>query len=256
MTTNFFSTIPHLFAPQFNESHTKQNVSMARTKEKELKSRAEIKAKLGKKTAKGGATPKGKIAKKVPRKTKEVVPVKKAFRHRPGFKAMKEIRREQNRTDFAIPRAPYKRLAREIAHEVASSAAFPNGVRISQTAFGALQTGAEHFIIDLMDDVKLNMVHAGRKMIMRKDLFRTLSAYKRFANASAMYDLKDTEDPNRKFVEGEILRRVERVKVIDAKRKSKKGTPKKRAAQTPSDEAAPPAEDNAAAAEQDATELP
>jgi len=91
---------------------------------------------------------------------------KKEFsgRYRPGFKALKEIRKFQKSTDLLIHRLPFARLVREITLE------FHHSLQWQNTALEALQYASEDYIIGLMEDANLSALHAKRITIMPKDL--------------------------------------------------------------------------------------
>ena len=56
-------------------------------------------------------------ASKVNKKTAPAKAGMKKMRFRPGTVALREIRRYQKSTDLLVPRLPFQRLIREIAHE-------------------------------------------------------------------------------------------------------------------------------------------
>jgi histone H3 len=91
---------------------------------------------------------------------------KKEFsgRYRPGFRALKEIRKFQKSTDLLIHRLPFARLVKEITLEYHHSLQWQN------TALEALQYASEDYIIGLMEDANLSALHAKRITIMPKDL--------------------------------------------------------------------------------------
>ena len=97
-------------------------------------------------------------------------PVKKRRRHRPGTVALLEIRKFQRSTDLLIRKAPFRRLVREIADEMASGVGFPNGLRFEPAAFLALQEASEDYLVHLFLDANLEAKHAKREGIKDKDM--------------------------------------------------------------------------------------
>jgi len=85
-------------------------------------------------------------------------------RYRPGTVALMEIRRYQKGTDLLIPKAPFKRLCREILH------AFQNDLRFQGSAIMALQEASEAYLVSLFEDTKLCAIHAKRVTIAPKDI--------------------------------------------------------------------------------------
>jgi histone H3/H4 len=98
--------------------------------------------------------------------SRETFQEKKEFsrRYRPGFKALKEIRKFQKSTDLLIHRLPFARLVKEITLE------FHHSLQWQNTALEALQYASEDYIIGLMEDANLSALHAKRITIMPKDL--------------------------------------------------------------------------------------
>lgn len=74
-------------------------------------------------------------------------------RHRPGVKAIREIRHFQKTTDLLIRRLPFARLVREVANDFISTE-FDDGVglRWQSQAILALQEAAEAFLVHLFED--------------------------------------------------------------------------------------------------------
>ena len=89
---------------------------------------------------------------------------KKKRRHRPGTKALREIRRYQNSTDNLIRRLPFQRLVREITQD------FKGDLRCQSLAVLALQEAAEAYLVSLFEDTNLCAIHAKRVTIMPKDM--------------------------------------------------------------------------------------
>jgi histone H3 len=90
--------------------------------------------------------------------------VKKPRRHRPGVKALREIRKYQKSTDTLIKKAPFWRLVRELIQDVDPDK------RIRAEAVAALQEAAEAFLVGLFGDANLCAIHAKRVTLMQKDI--------------------------------------------------------------------------------------
>ncbi|TEB18443.1 hypothetical protein C9890_0380 [Perkinsus sp. BL_2016] len=74
-------------------------------------------------------------------------------RHRPGVKAIREIRHFQKTTDLLIRKLPFARLVREVANDFIQTE-FDDGVglRWQSQAILALQEAAEAFLVHLFED--------------------------------------------------------------------------------------------------------
>lgn len=74
-------------------------------------------------------------------------------RHRPGVKAIREIRHFQKTTDLLIRKLPFARLVREVANDFIKTE-FDDGVglRWQSQAILALQEAAEAFLVHLFED--------------------------------------------------------------------------------------------------------
>lgn len=83
-------------------------------------------------------------------------------------RALVEIRRLQRSTHLLLSRAAFNRLCREIYQD---HYALPGcEFRWQSTAFLALQTAAENYLISLMEDGNLCAIHAKRTTLMKRDL--------------------------------------------------------------------------------------
>jgi len=92
------------------------------------------------------------------------VVAKKKRRARPGMKALREIRDEQQSVLTIIPRAPFYRLVREIAQ------GFNDEIRFVPGALEALQQATEAFVVgDYMESTNRNAIHSKRVTIMIAD---------------------------------------------------------------------------------------
>lgn len=78
--------------------------------------------------------------------------------------AIREIRREQKRTETIIPVAPFSRLTQEI------SQGFRTDIRFKSDAHKALHVGAEAFLVELFQDANTVAIHSGRETVQSKDL--------------------------------------------------------------------------------------
>jgi len=85
-------------------------------------------------------------------------------RYKPGFLAMRMIKKYQNNTELLIPRLSFQRLVREVAQ------AFKSDFRFQAGALGALQEAAEAYLTRLFEDTNLVAIHAKRKTIMPRDI--------------------------------------------------------------------------------------
>ncbi|KAI8470895.1 MAG: putative histone H3-1 [Monoraphidium minutum] len=90
--------------------------------------------------------------------------VKRPLKH--GAGALKEIRKYQKNGDLLIPRAPFLRLLREVANQVADT---PD-LRFKLSAVEALQEAAEQYLTGLFEDGQLCAIHAKRITLFEKDI--------------------------------------------------------------------------------------
>ncbi|KAG5175917.1 histone-fold-containing protein [Tribonema minus] len=88
-------------------------------------------------------------------------------RHKPGEKALKEIRAYQRSTELLIRKLPFARLVKEV-----QTSFTPGGLqyRWAATAVLALQEAAEAHLVGLFEDANLACIHAKRVTIMPKDM--------------------------------------------------------------------------------------
>ena len=75
--------------------------------------------------------------------------------HRPGTKALMEIRQYQKSVEFFIRKLPFQRLVREITQD------FRTDLRFTSDAIFALQEASEVYLVNLMEDGNLCMIHRG-----------------------------------------------------------------------------------------------
>jgi len=86
-------------------------------------------------------------------------------RHRPGMKALKEIRHYQNTTSLLLKRSPFQRLVRKICQGMKANISF------NVAALEAFQVAAENFLVCLYEDTNLCAIHAKRVTILPRDIF-------------------------------------------------------------------------------------
>lgn len=131
-----------------------------------------------------------KALKKPLQKCAQRVPVSNASaavkrRWKPGTVALREIRKYQKSTALLLPKAPFRRLVREICDELNPRPAvlqpslhdYPVHIRWTDEALLALQEAAEACIVGLFEDAVLLCIHRNAVTVMPKDwtLARRLS---------------------------------------------------------------------------------
>lgn len=92
-------------------------------------------------------------------------PPRKPHRFRPGTVALREIRKYQKSCEPLLPKAPFRRLLREVLSDYMS-----RDVRIQASAAEALQEAAEAFVTGLFEDTNLCAIHAKRVTVMPADM--------------------------------------------------------------------------------------
>ena len=75
--------------------------------------------------------------------------------YRPGTRALMEIRQYQKLVEFLIRKLPFQRLVREIAQYFRTDLCF------TSDAIFALQEASEVYLVNLMEDGNLCMIHRG-----------------------------------------------------------------------------------------------
>ena len=90
--------------------------------------------------------------------------VKQVRRHRPGARALQEIRRYQANSNLLIRRLPFQRLVREIVQDINPK------IRLQSHALAAIQEASEAYLVGLFEDTNLCAIHAKRVTIMPKDI--------------------------------------------------------------------------------------
>lgn len=112
--------------------------------------------------ARSKATPKFK-----PQQDKNQEPAeKKKRKYHAGTQALRQIRRLQKSTDLLIRKAPFKRLVREIADEIAPR--LPK--RFAGDSFRALQEASEKLLTDIFSKANRLAIHAGRLGVSGNDI--------------------------------------------------------------------------------------
>lgn len=109
------------------------------------------------------------VSKQVARKAvlqQATTPKKRAYR--PGALALREVRRYQRSTELLIPRAPFRRLVREITQ------GFRADFRMQSGAIAALQESGEAYLTRTFEDAQLCAQHARRSTLMPRDLRLTM----------------------------------------------------------------------------------
>lgn len=116
----------------------------------------------------------GRLAQKAPKLSggEEVAKIaKKKFRYKPGVVALRDIRKYQKSTQLLIPKVPFQRLVREIAHDMGIlRPGLQDGLRFQSSALLAFQEAAEAYLVGLFEDTNLCCIHAKRITVMRRDM--------------------------------------------------------------------------------------
>lgn len=149
-----------IFKHLINQTNDSIGSIMARTKQMAKKQTQASRA-VGKVAMKA---PRAQLAGKAPVKPSNVVNgIKRPHRWRPGTVALREIRKYQKSSDLLIPRAPFRRLVREIMLDIGE-------FRVANAAVSALQEAAEAFLLDLFSNGQEAAIHAKRITLMPKDV--------------------------------------------------------------------------------------
>ena len=159
----------------------KNAVSKVPSKAKAAKTAAK-KSKSKSPSKKAGAKPKALKSSQSPKKSASKSPAKakspkkekktqsqpagerKKPRFKPGTVALREIRRYQKSTALLIPKAPFLRLAKDIAQS------YDPDLRFASQALYALQEAAEAYLVGIFEDTQLCAIHANRVTIQKKDM--------------------------------------------------------------------------------------
>nr|CDJ89914.1 Histone core domain containing protein [Haemonchus contortus] len=87
-------------------------------------------------------------------------------RHRPGVKALKEIRRLQKSTCNLIPKLPFQRVIREVVTELYPDCEY----RFTVESCEALHVAAEDLITRMFEEANTCAIHAKRVTVMPSDI--------------------------------------------------------------------------------------
>ena len=88
----------------------------------------------------------------------------KTMKMKRGLKALKDIKKYQSNTEMLIRRLPFQKVVKEIVQKVRED------LRWQSTAVLALQEAGETFLVGLLEQSNLCMIHAKRITIMPKDV--------------------------------------------------------------------------------------
>lgn len=102
----------------------------------------------------------------IPSNKTDSKPSSRKRRFRPGTVALREIRKYQRSTDLLLKKLPFQRLVREVAQQINSQ----EELRWEKKALGALQEGAEMYLVQLFQDANMCALHAKRQTIAPKDI--------------------------------------------------------------------------------------
>lgn len=85
-------------------------------------------------------------------------------KRRAATNAIREIKREQGRTQNIIPIAPFNRLTQEIAQS------YQTDMRFKSEAHRALHAGAESYLVEVFQAANKVAIHGGRETVQAKDV--------------------------------------------------------------------------------------
>ena len=112
-----------------------------------------------------GKAPRKLIPAKLAKKSKTSTgAIKKPHRYRPGTVALRQIRKFQKSTELLCRKLCVARLVREITQN------FKMGLRFQASALLAIQEAMEAWLVRLMEDMNLCVIHAKRVTIQPRDL--------------------------------------------------------------------------------------
>ncbi|KAI3966225.1 hypothetical protein MKX01_036575 [Papaver californicum] len=114
--------------------------------------------------AKRSRGPPGREQQPPPSSNSNAAAERRPYRHKPGTKALREIRKFQKSTDLLLPAAPFIRIVKEITNNFSKEVS-----RWQAEALQALQEAAEAFLVNLFEDAQLCVIHARRVTLMQKD---------------------------------------------------------------------------------------
>lgn len=90
--------------------------------------------------------------------------IRKPYKHKPGTVALREIRKQQKRTDTVLPKASFQRLVREL------SINFKSDLRFEREALLALQEAAESHLVNMFQHSHNLAIYTGRKTLRKTDV--------------------------------------------------------------------------------------
>ena len=85
-------------------------------------------------------------------------------KRRASTNAIREIKTEQKKTNLIVPVAPMNRLVAEVAQD------YKNELRFKASAYTALHTAAEEYLIDVFSKANSCAIHNNRETVQPKDL--------------------------------------------------------------------------------------
>ena len=89
---------------------------------------------------------------------------KKSTRRKPGKVALKEIKKYQSTGSLLLPKAPFRRIVRDMFQQ------FFGDLKLAAGIFDPLQEAAEAYLVSLFQDANLLCVHAHRQTITPKSI--------------------------------------------------------------------------------------
>lgn len=206
---------------------------MARTKQTariETKSRSAI-AKSSTDDAKARPAKSAKVPRATIAKADAPKAERKPHRFRPGTVALRDIKRQQKSEVLALRKAPFRRLAREIANDYGI---IDDGVRFTKESLEVLQWAAEDFAIEMLNSSLGNQIHAKRQTLKLSDMKRAEKLYNTYTAGTGSIVFKgvdEFEDPGRArmaFLIAELKAKRDIRSMGVKKRAPKKAAPKRR----------------------------
>ena len=90
--------------------------------------------------------------------------LKKRRKRKASTNALREIRREQKRTQHIIPVAPFNRLIQELTLQ------HKEGLRFKSQAYASFHTAAEDYLIKVFTDANKIAIHSRRETVKPADI--------------------------------------------------------------------------------------
>ena len=94
----------------------------------------------------------------------------KKHRFRPGTVALRNIRKQQRRTDLIFSKVGFHRIMKSQADVPTTQSDFPNGLRMQLAGRIACQTAIESQLIKILEKANLLAIHAKRVTVQPKDI--------------------------------------------------------------------------------------